>query len=240
MDHINIQSQLSPHYLLTDSPGQVAQHFNKIAGIDLIDSATKRVQKWINSIEKDRDVQASKIEDAEEELTAFEYLEKFEIELEVLEGVESRKIGKIQKSNTLNRVITEVEGIDTQITAESSLIPMGPSVNDILTHFEKKELKDTQKSKLTGIIKDIEEIEQAIDDSQLLLPAKPTIDAILSGMEELNKKKDEHTRLIRLGKTIKRVTDELSELTLKIAKDRKKFETNMPDICPLCGESKTK
>src|SRR4030042_795222 len=84
---INLQQQLDSPFLLSQSPGAVAEHFNHVAHLDQIDTGLRNVQGWIRQLEQDAKSNEQRIKGLEEELKGFEHLEKFEAEVEVLKGL---------------------------------------------------------------------------------------------------------------------------------------------------------
>ena len=49
MEEINFQEQHDKSFLISETSGNVAAHFNKIAKLDKIDKGLQKVQKEINS-----------------------------------------------------------------------------------------------------------------------------------------------------------------------------------------------
>jgi len=90
LNETNLQSQMDSPFLISSTPGEVASHFNRIAHLDQIDSGLKTVQGWIRGIEQDIRSGNSQVEQSREELKKFEHLEKFEIDIEVLENMQGR------------------------------------------------------------------------------------------------------------------------------------------------------
>ena len=111
LNSINIQMQLDSPFLLSETPGQVAQHFNKVAGLDKIDSATSNINSWIRELTSDIKYAEGQEISLKEGLTKFEHLEKMEVEVEVLEDQEKEftklcnsknKLEAVLKTNLLN------------------------------------------------------------------------------------------------------------------------------------------
>lgn len=78
LSEINLQSQLDAPFLLSQSAGEVAQHFNRIANLDKIDTGLQNIQSWIKKISKDIDYKNTQLEQNKTDLEKFDYLEKFE------------------------------------------------------------------------------------------------------------------------------------------------------------------
>src|SRR5690554_6424307 len=73
---LNLQNQHDPAFLISNNPGEVARHFNKVANIDQIDSSLRAVESWIRSINQDIRTQESNISEYQEQVREYEYLDE--------------------------------------------------------------------------------------------------------------------------------------------------------------------
>src|SRR5690554_1179337 len=73
---LNLQNQHDNAFLISNNPGEVARHFNKVANIDQIDSSLRAVESWIRSINQDIRTQESNISEYQEQVREYEYLDE--------------------------------------------------------------------------------------------------------------------------------------------------------------------
>ena len=85
INEINLQQQLEQPFLLSESPGVVAQFFNKVAKLDKIDLGISNINSAIRSIEQDIKYKTAEVVKQEEQLKSFEYLEDMEKDVRSLE-----------------------------------------------------------------------------------------------------------------------------------------------------------
>ena len=76
MNNINISAQMDAPFLLSSSPGEVAQILNRVVNLDVIDTATSNIRK--KKLEVDRELSAAEIRTNElnKQLTEYAYLEE--------------------------------------------------------------------------------------------------------------------------------------------------------------------
>ena len=162
ISEINLQRQLDAPFLLNNSPGEVAQHFNYVAGLDKIDKVTYIINSQIRELTssiKSFEEQKTRLEN---ELKTFDYLDKFEAEVEVLEELNNRCINLINKENKLFSLINEIKNKEAEIEESSHLLKLETSVNNILCLYNELNTKDEAIKKLDKLIELYYELETKI------------------------------------------------------------------------------
>jgi len=152
LNEINLQQQLDSPFLLTDSSGEVAKHFNKVAHLDQIDSGLKNVQSWLNEIARAITSDEQREQQLTEELKEFKDLDKFEIEVEILERQQTSMITMINQKRTLDSLIEELGEIDLDIEEQEEILKAEPLLNKILGWIEDRDDKENTRSKLRKLI----------------------------------------------------------------------------------------
>ena len=148
LNEINLQQQLDSPFLLTDSSGEVAKHFNKVAHLDQIDSGLKNVQSWLNEIARTITSDEQREQQLTDELKEFKDLDKFEIEVEILERQQTSMITMINQKRTLSTLIEELGEIDQDIEEQEEILKAEPLLNKILGWIEDRDDKENTRSKL--------------------------------------------------------------------------------------------
>jgi DNA repair exonuclease SbcCD ATPase subunit len=236
LSEINLQSQLDQPFLLSNSPGDVAQHFNKIARLDKIDTGLQNVQRWIKEISKEIDFKTTQKETSQIELEKFNYLEKFEIDIEVLEEQEKALDKKQKQVWELQRLIAKVEKINESIITESKLLPLEPLLNSIFEKIESKQVLVDQQNKLNKLIRSINQIDVKIEENNHLLKIEILLSQILTQYESKGKLSVEKDKLKNLCQKLILTGKALVEAEKNYEALHKEFEKNFPSICPLCGK----
>lgn len=238
LNEVNLQQQLDSHFLLSATPGEVGQHFNRIAHIDQIDKGLKNIKNWITQIQQDIKSENKLIKENEEKLKPFDYLDKYEIELEVLEGMEVQKSSKINKKNNLERLITQIKLKNEEIEQESKLINLEVILKPILSDFKQREEFIKEYNNLIELIECIEGNEQLLDNYKQLFKLETPLLNILNLIQQRNEKEKELNKLSNLKETINKNEDKSIILKDRIKQLEDRFHELMPNICPLCGKPK--
>jgi DNA repair exonuclease SbcCD ATPase subunit len=248
ISEINLQTQFDQPFLLSSSPGEIAAHFNKIAHIDQIDKANRNVTGWINNInsvighdeEKNRPASGliKTLKELESQLAEFTDLEKFEIELEVLEGMKERWQEKVNKLAKLKSLITSTERTEKEIETTSNVLEFEKPVNDLLSFWQQWEESNFAKKSLSKAIFQIKETDKRLQEVNTLIQYSDNVNELLKLYKEQDNLIEVKNSLNKTVSAINRTNTlferESGNLTLKIAL----FKKEMPNECPLCG-SKT-
>lgn len=234
ISEINLQNQHDATFLLSDTPGAVATHFNKVARLDRIDSATSAINGWIRGLKSDVSHLETDIATEKAKLPQFENLEKFEIEIEVLEQMESRLTSMRGKRDTLKKVITQYADLEEEIETLTPLLELEGLVTSTLDNITQQDQLQTQADELHAIIDDLEELEGKETTANELLPLEPLVLSLLDKYKQLRELKKTKSQLQYLLNQVNLVDDDIVTTGNNVTKLETKFHKEMPDICPLC------
>ncbi len=234
INEINLQSQLDSPFLIKASPGEVASHFNHIAHLDEIDSSLKHINSKIRSIDSTISSDSTRKEKLEEEIKQYDYLEKFEIRLEVLEGEREKLIQKVQGKNSLEKITTLIAEIETDIAWESPLLFLENQVDVILNLLVKFKEKEEKQYELNTDITNILTVEYDIINQSYLLQFEHMVTVLLRKSEKVEELEIQQTDLAELIEQINRAGIRLDKYKEFLIRQEERFCEEMPDVCPLC------
>jgi DNA repair protein SbcC/Rad50 len=236
MSDTNLQQQLDASFLLSNTSGEVAKYFNKIANLDKIDTATVNVNSWISKLSQDIKYKESDLEANEKKLQEFGFIEKLEIEVEALEVLENRLTIKRKKQKELRTLFVKLTEINEEIETYSSLLLLGPKIDHLLAKFETKRQKEYEYAKLRNLFKQIQANEEKLEGYNEIIPAGNLIDSLLVKSKEYSVKLTEYNRLKKLFQQVSSISAEIKNAEKVFEKAHQEFDENMPDICPLCNK----
>jgi exonuclease SbcC len=248
LSEINLQAQLDAPFLLSSTPGEVALHFNKVAGLDKIDKSQQNVEReirelnsYIGKTKKDGKPGTGLLGEKErltEQLEDYEYLEKYEIELEVLETMEKQKTSLEKALSKLIVSFNNIVDVHNELDDISEIVKLEKKVLHTQSLIDKKRQIDSEVKKITNIVIRHSTIENEIYSYELQMAIEPMVLSLSELIENRKIKSLPFTSLNKLVKSFKGVNlslkEESEDLTLKI----EKFKREMPEECPLCGEIK--
>jgi len=235
INEINLQQQLDSPFLLSKTSGQIASYFNKIAKLDEIDLSQKNVQSWIRKLKSDIDHNRKQIIDKKKELKKFDFIEKFEIELEVVEEMEK----KLKTLRTSSNKLMDLNASYYDNRIETDLyypyLELENKVDTTLELYNKKREYEKQSGKLYSIIISIISNKKKIEKEKTLLPIENKVNAILLLYKNINILNNEYEPLSNLISNIKSTERSIKKSKIMHEDLSREFNKSFPDRCPLCG-----
>jgi exonuclease SbcC len=238
MSNINLQRQFEPHFLLSKSPGEVARFFNQIAHLDKIDIGLQNVEKWIREIRSILKHKQKDIEQKQKELKQYDYLEKIEIEVEVLEDLVTKRDSKQRKANELSKLKESLLELNENIRRKQSILLLEKPINTVFIQIEKKKKLEIDKTRLTKICNQINELNDYIKKQQPLIDSEQLINKLIQIINKRNEFKQTIEKMNSFVNQIKQKNIDLKQAEINYKTWHKQFKDNFPDICPLCNKPK--
>jgi exonuclease SbcC len=234
-DEINLQSQFDRPFLLDSAPGEVALHFNRIAHLDVIDTAIKAVQSWLRQIDQSIQADQSSINEANEELKKYEGIEEIDGVVSSLEMLDKKRINIIGQINKLKYIIDTLLVCDQQIVELEKTVKLGPSVETVICLIGKGRQVETNRNKLSDIISNYNVINTKLAELNTIIALEEPVANVITLNLEIKAKTVRMSVLDKLSKDAKEAIREFTANATILLNQQETFNTNFPDICPLCG-----
>lgn len=238
LNGINLQSQLDAPFLLSKSAGEVAAHFNKVAHLEKIDRSLQNISSWLRRLERDVDTRESNLVEQQEQLTAYDNLDKVEARVELLEENQSKLQNQFSAVLKLEKTKDSIRYYSDQITALEPLISAEKHIIRLLEYRGEIKTRKTDEKTLSNLTRQITELDYEIRQQSEALKAEKQVSGLLEISAQL---KTLQGYAKQLGKAVTalaglRVLEKgRAEALKKLELD---FERNFPDTCPLCGKPK--
>lgn len=165
LNDVNLQMQHDSLFLISNTSGEVAQHFNKVAKLDKIDSAQSNVKRWLSSLKSSIDHKSVDLITAKQKLLEFEDIETLETEVEVLEQMENVYQSKVKSEKELSSLIVKVERVNSELEKQQSLLKLRKPLDTVLELIEERDAKQNEWKRLNKMYNDIKRNEEAIVES---------------------------------------------------------------------------
>ena len=238
MSEINFQFQIDKPFLLSESSGEVARYFNKVASLDEIDSSMSNANKYVNRVEKKLVELEGGEEHYKEEIEKYNKLKDHKQELKKLLSAEK----DIEQAEF---EIVLLEGIIKQIKEYENDLKEYDTLSDIDQELKKlnKLLEDTEETD-----SDIEELEQMVDKITRYETKRKVSDSILQNEKRIQEVDVEIKELEELSGQIKSLSNLISQIEVleqeyEASKDRLMSAEEALDeliregtICPVCHQ----
>lgn len=232
---VNIQRQLDAPFLLSCSPGEVAQRLNTSVGLDEIDTglsnAARRVRQNLSAFSEID----TRCKELSEQVRSFAYLADMEHDILSAEDLSARYFELTNKEDSLARCIQEAKGF-------VSLLAELPDTEGLLSLISKAERLLSQRETQIVVMQRLSAIAFEIDDTTETLRGIPDVSSILLDCEEslslakqliiLRQTCDQFQFVI--GEAVNAEKD-LLEAAKALIGNEKRFHKEIPLTCPLCG-----
>lgn len=240
LNEVNLQRQLDQPFLISESPGEVAQHFNRVANLDQIDISMKNISSLVKSIDQKVKFYQQEKERLEEELKKYDVLDKMEIDLEILEDLDNRIDQQKRAEDQLSGLLKKEKEIRQQIDDFAILLSLENEVSSIVSDLKTKNTALAETEALKEHIKEIKQVQHNISTLDQLIENEKTVKELLLIKSNLDEALFKSSQLTALKRSIRSTQVNINATETKVKELTEKFNTLFPDLCPLCGTPKDK
>lgn len=233
---INLSRQMDGPFLLSMSPGEVAQTLNRVVNLDIIDTAISNVRK--KKLEADRELKSclGRKAQLEEQLTGFTYLEDMESDILVLESLNGSVKQTQDQIAGIRGIQKQVEKISLELVECSNLLPAGKIVKGLLEQVEELERLETKRKELARLVNQAYDYEDELKGLGDIIEAQVPVEKLLEKVQEQETKQRQVDGLRKLIREVKITKDKLQQGETLIQDLEAEFHELMPEQCPLCGQ----
>jgi exonuclease SbcC len=235
LNEINLQQQLDSPFLLSETSGKVAEHFNKVAKLDKIDLSTQNINSWIRKLNDDIGHKENDIFAHQALLQKFEHLDKFEAGVEVLEDMDKRYVTALQRQTKLETFISDIKDVKAAIKEFQPLLELEEPLNQIFEWRGRKRVIEKDKEVLETLCLDISQINEEIEFQNNLTSLETPINNLLNLYKEVNTLDSQRNLLFKAISSLRSIRTRLKTAEAEKADLQAKFEKVFPSVCPLCG-----
>lgn len=232
---VNFQNQFDSHFLLSDSAGIVASHFNIIANLEVIEIAEQNIKSAVRKIKNDINTKLDLKKSMQKNLKKFAYLKSFEKDLVVVEELETKYEQDFNNEFLLTSLLANIISVKTSIINESKLLPLEKELNELIVLIDEKEDIKVDIDALSGLLTSIDIIEVTISKKQKLVKLEKQVTNLIAIFNSHAILTTNFKRLQQLYTNITLNKKSALKHTKNTLQLQKRFEKNIGNICPLCG-----
>ena len=229
MNETNIQRQQDAPFLVSSSSGEVAKYFNGIAKLDVIDNVlsyteqVKRKQKNnIESLEK-------RIDEQKELHSSFSWIEGASELFDKLDRLSSKETTLNDAIDNIARTIERHDSYESEIETFSTVNTCINYMDDLDDIEKKQDILNGECTVLSTALDKFDYLTDILDRSESLpIELMNRYDKLVDSMRDLNDIIKKMDNSISVFENYMRTIDDNN-------KKIEKWESELPDICPLCG-----
>jgi exonuclease SbcC len=236
LNDINLQQQLDRHFLLSKTPGEVAIYFNKIAHYDKIDLGMSNVQKRIREISQDIKYKKQDRIKFTKQLEKYSYLDKLEVDMEVLEEMEKKFVRMCNNKTKLRGLLETYYDNRIQLSMHEFTLNLEPLVTKILKLYKEKEETVSKWKKLDDLVADYCNLNDEIKENKKLTKLEKPVEHLLQLHKEREVLESKRKSLNSLVTNYKHITVGIKRSEVNHKALCVKYNKEFPDVCLLCGQ----
>ena len=150
LSEINFRPQHAAYFLLNDSPGAVARAMNELADLGLIDYTTAEIKRQKGQNATLIEVKAKDLEKKEEEVKNLAWAVEADIDLAVIEEVESARELTIKMVDELSSITRQLQELEDRLNSY-------PDFDSSRIDDKINELKDITLDVISGLVGEVED-----------------------------------------------------------------------------------
>jgi len=236
LNELNLQSQLDAPFLLSDTPGGVAQFFNKIAKLEKIDIGISNVNSAIRNIEGEIKYKSAELLKQEQLLKDFDYLDDMEKDVKHLEKLNDvLEITVTDKAN-LQYLHKSIDNSIAGIEYYSEILSLEDDVTAIEKNMNAVAEIQTKQIKIKRLTESVKNLEEEIKSKEKLIKTEASVDNLLQLNSDLKIAVEQRKNLFKLFYVINESKVLLKKKVSEIASMEVVFEKEMGETCLLCGQ----
>jgi DNA repair protein SbcC/Rad50 len=240
MNEINLQQQLDSPFLLSETPGNVAQYFNKIANLDKIDSTQSRINSAIRKINSDIQYYDEQIHKYEQKLKEFPDLAAIQKRLDRLERKDTRLADLNSGVRKVNHILNKIDSIDNEIDDLDGFVKCESIVNSVLSKLNEKQQLSRDITELKRKLYRASQIDADTGKLAKIVSAEDHVVTLLQKYTVVNKLVVDTRKLDIVVGRVSTLDKTLLKTQENASKLKETFESNFPETCPLCNTPKSK
>ncbi len=238
MTDINFQGQMSPHYLILDSPGKIARAVNDAVHLDDAEAAASALSASVRETATEIKVTQSDIIGLELSLKLFARLDAYEPRVRAARKQQDAIDDLRAKSESLTSMKADLHVVDHELSEIPDLLSLTEKIEQVQQIQKTLDESLVRQSTLSAILVDLEST-QKIEDMTEPLKIMPKI------IEEIERRR---TAVTGMKQQADKLDDLLSDLeSKKIALDQSVTDLQQQqdeyndliaelDVCPTCGQ----
>lgn len=237
LNTINIQSQHGKYFMLDDSPGDVAQQFNSLAGLDIIDRMFKNLNSYILQDKRSIDAGASTITGLKKDIDKLGFLDDAKIDVQKLGELETQEQSFADEIFTCSSFLSSIKAIESEEEKTTSILK---AENQVVKAQELKSehiALQSNENLLQAILESLNATYEQISIEEEWLFLEEPYDRLVSMKETAAILDQETDNLTTISRNLKSIEDQFAREQSKYETAQKQYKALLLEnkSCPVCG-----
>ena len=232
LQDINVHSQFEPHFLISQSNGEVARYLNNLINLNVIDDILAKAESDKRSNNRNIKEYEEGIKNAKEKIESLSWVPRAEELIREINEVEEEYKDVGAKRTLIDTIVMKAKAHDDSIKRYYDVVMKAePIIKEIDTYVpEITKLKDTINFLTNQVDRSVRYTEVLIE-KELIEEAEEIIEDIDILMKKNDKVKD---TIFSLSTAISSYPSRKSTIE-QLSREIKELEAMLPEVCPVCG-----
>jgi len=235
---VNIRKQWDQPFLLSESPGKVAEFFNKIIRLDIIDDILSEAETLRKRNE--REIKQNKIDQEEtaKQIESMSWVEKASEKIKAIEKFSDKILEKKEKRNRIEKLVNQYCKIEDELAEipgnmETILLAM----EEIEKLDEKVKEKEEKRDRISGLLEKYDKHCDELNELDKIDFKKA--ERLMNDIEKLDaeiiKKEAKEKKYENIVSKFREKKEKYYQITM-IEEEIKDLMKQLPAQCPTCGQ----
>lgn len=238
MTDINFQQQFDHPFLLDESPGAVAAHFNRISKLESIDRTIANLKKEERELKRAQQTNDKLIQELQSKLDKLSWLHDVEQLLAIAEGMETTKNELKEKYIHLRTILGTLKELGQEEQQLKTVLDLEPELKSVQKLIQQRDTTKTQYLDIKEKIQQLQLWNKEIKDINGLLKLEQWVQKADDKITQCDQTRAEKMALQTLIEQIKQEEQNLIQASTAVDRAQQNFDKVFPDVCPLCGSRK--
>lgn len=242
MDDINLQSQMSPIFLLSNSSGEVARYLNKITKLDDIDKSTSYIKKDKDKLHTYLTNKNLELESINTKLKNYDCIDLLSKKVSILENLEKEKIKLYGILRRVEDICKEKKDKTEQLNEYEKILKYKNKIDKLNKLIIGRKKRYDLLTQSNWLLQKKENLLVNLPNIKVILKESDKINKLVSKIEErksllINKKEliNKHDNIINIKEQIQFRNKKLKEINNNLKEYEKEYKELMGKECPFCG-----
>lgn len=234
MSDINWQDQFAGHFLISETPRNVALELNRMVNLDIIDGSLRAINTMLQRERQNLKLAENTVKVNEEKLKNYLWVGDAEEQLSSLFKLQQKVTDLEQAVFGLERSIKKCKAFESEIATCKETVQFKGTIDSLLQQIKDLNTAKSTIQELETIIQRITVTATRIAKSSKVVRFKPELEKAIKEAEQVQAMETTIRKLLlRIG-SIEKLQASI-ETSKKLGKTlRAKLKELMPDVCPLC------
>ena len=227
---LNLQKQLDSPFLIANTPGDVANHFNKVSNLELIDASRKHIEALYRKTKQDIERHEKQQNEIVDSITSLTYITNADEELIIIETLQEKQ-----------------KMVEVEIQKQRQLFNDGQVLFIELNNYKWIPAAITDLEVISKMLTEVEEVAQQVavifeiqttkKQLQEQVNTLTYMDKAKSDLQAIENQTEQLSQLVVLTETYTEIMEQyevIQEELKTIPKSIEAIKTQLPKLCPIC------